>query len=67
MKVKQARVMRTRPRFDRWSLEFDANYDENLLNFNDVVEAAEYAGQYIGLCDSRPKYGTFVATITELD
>jgi hypothetical protein len=67
MKVKQARVMRTRPRFDVWRLEFDANYDENLLNFNDVVEAAEYAGQYIGLCDSRPKYGTFVATITELD
>lgn len=67
MKVKTSRVMRTRPRFDTWRLEFDANYDEKLLDFNDVVEAAEYAGQYIGICDSRPKYGTFVTTITELD
>jgi hypothetical protein len=32
-----------------------------------VVNAVEYAGQYVGLCDSRPKYGKFAARITELD
>ena len=67
MKVKMARVMRTRPRFEYWRLEFDATYDEKMLDFQSIVDAIEYAGQYVGLCDSRPKYGKFVATVTELD
>lgn len=67
MKVKQARVMRTRPRFNTWNISFVASYDENLLDFKDVVDAIEYAGQYIGLCDSRPKYGKFVARVSEID
>lgn len=67
MKVQQARVLRTRPRFNMWNITFTAAYDENILNFNDVVNAIEYGGQYVGLCDSRPKYGKFSAKITELD
>ena len=67
MKVKMARVMRTRPRFNMWSLSFTAAYDETVLDFREIVDAIEYSGQYVGLCDSRPKYGKFVATVTELD
>ena len=67
MKVQQARVLRTRPRFNMWNLTFTAAYDENILNFDDVVNAIEYGGQYVGLCDSRPKYGKFSTKITELD
>lgn len=67
MKVQKARVMRTRPRFNTWNCTFLASYDENLLNFNDIRDAIEYSGQYVGLCDSRPKYGKFTAKITELD
>ena len=67
MKVQQARVLRTRPRFNMWNITFMAAYDENILNFDDVVNAIEYGGQYVGLCDSRPKYGKFSAKITELD
>ena len=67
MKVKTSRVMRTRPRFNNWKLTCNAIYDENMLDFNTIVNAVEYAGQYVGLCDSRPKYGRFAATITELD
>ena len=66
MKVQQSRVLRTRPRFNMWNLTFTAAYDENILNFDDVVNAIEYGGQYVGLCDSRPKYGKFTAKITEL-
>jgi len=66
MKVQQSRVLRTRPRFNMWNLTFTATYDENILNFDDVVNAIEYGGQYVGLCDSRPKYGKFTAKITEL-
>lgn len=67
MTVMRARVMRTRPRFNTWNVSFVASYDENILDFNEVVNAIEYAGQYTGLCDSRPKYGKFVARIEELD
>lgn len=67
MKVKQARVMRTRPRFNMWNLTFTASYDEHILNFKEIVEAIEYCGQYVGLCDSRPKYGKFTARVTELN
>jgi len=67
MKVKQARVLRTRPRFNTWNICFTASYDENLLDFNTIVDAIEYSGQYVGLCDSRPKYGKFTAKVTELN
>ena len=67
MRVQSSRVMRTRPRFNMWNLSFIASYDEKVLDFGEVVDAIEYAGQYVGLCDSRPKYGKFVAKITELD
>lgn len=67
MKVQQARVMRTRPRFNTWDLSFEASYDEKIIDFETLINAIEYAGRYTGLCDSRPKYGQFVARITELD
>ncbi len=67
MRVMRNRIMRTRPRFNMWKVGFNAMYDENILSFSDIVDAIEYAGQYVGLCDSRPKYGRFVATIEELD
>ena len=66
MKVMRARVMRTRPRFNMWRLGFDAMYDENMLDLQSIVDAIEYAGAYVGLCDSRPKYGQFVATVEEI-
>ena len=67
MKVKQARVIRTRPRFNMWNISFTASYDENIIDFGEVCDAIEYAGQYVGLCDSRPKYGKFTAKVVELD
>ena len=67
MKVKTSRVMRTRPRFNMWNITFTAAYDETILNFDEIVNAIEYAGQYVGLCDSRPKYGKFVARVSEID
>lgn len=67
MRVQQSRVMRTRPRFNMWNLTFTAMYDEKILSFTDLEDAIAYAGQYVGLCDSRPKYGKFTARITELD
>ena len=67
MKVMRSRVIRTRPRFDTWNISFIASYDESVLDFREVCYAIEYAGHYVGLCDSRPKYGQFAARITELE
>jgi len=48
-----------RPRFTNWSLEFTLRYDEKYLNQDDIESILVYAGQYVGLCDYRPKYGKF--------
>lgn len=67
MNVMRAKITRTRPRFDMWNIKFIATYDEQYLDLDTLVKAIEYAGNFVGLCDSRPKYGKFVAMIKELD
>lgn len=67
MTVKKSRIMRTRPRFNRWQIEFNLMYDETGIDIDTIKNAIEYAGAYVGLCDSRPRYGKFVSIIEELD
>lgn len=67
MRVQQSRINRTRPCFNQWNITFNLLYNEEKIDLDTIVNAIEYAGQYVGLCDSRPKYGKFVATIEELD
>lgn len=67
MTVQKSRVLRTRPRFDQWNITFNLMYDETKMDLDTIVNSMEYSGQYVGLCDSRPKYGKFCATIEELD
>ena len=68
MVVNRARVTRTRARFDRWKTsEFEMLYDETKIDIEGILQAIENAGKYVGLCDSRPKYGQFTAIINELD
>lgn len=61
--VMRSKVIRTRPRFDRWQIQFTLQYDENHIDLETIVMCLEYAGQYVGLCDYRPKYGKFVTVI----
>lgn len=65
--IMRSKVMQTRPRFDRWEITFTLMYDESKIDLDVIVDAMEYAGVYVGLCDYRPKYGKFVATIKEID
>lgn len=62
-----SKVPRTRPRFDQWNISFNLMYEESKIDLDTIVNAIEYAGLYVGLCDSRPKYGKFVAIIEEID
>ena len=67
MTVQRSKILRTRPRFDKWSITFDLRYDETKIDINTIAQSIEYAGSYVGLCDSRPKYGKFAAIIEEID
>ena len=67
MNEQRSKVIRTRPRFDQWNITFTLVYNEDKIDLDTIVNAIEYAGQYVGLCDSRPKYGKFVAIVEEVD
>lgn len=66
MTVMRAKVNRTRPRFNNWRIRFEAMFDERIIDAATIAEAMEYAGSYIGICDSRTrKYGRFVCNVEE--
>ncbi len=67
MTVQRSRIVRTRPRFNQWHIVFNLLYDETKIDLDTIVNAMEYAGSFVGLCDSRPKYGQFTPIIEELD
>lgn len=67
MTVMRSKVMRTRPRFDQWAIQFKMNYDETKIDLDTIMSAMDYAGKYVGLCDSRPKYGKFCVMVEEVD
>jgi hypothetical protein len=61
--VQRNRVMRMRPIFRHWRLEFDAEMDEAILNLDELQNIIERAGR-IGLGDARKiGYGRFAPTV----
>jgi len=63
--VQRSRVMRTRPIFHKWSLNFDVQYLPSLVNKEQIVEAVEIMGIRVGLSENRPEYGRFNVTKVE--
>lgn len=59
VKVGQARVMRTRPKFNQWKLKFTVHYLSSVLDAEEIVGFVEAAGQVAGLGDGRPRFGRF--------
>jgi hypothetical protein len=57
--VMSSRVIRTRPIFRKWELEFDVDYAPEMISKNNVMMLAEHAGRFCGLCDHTPKFGRF--------
>lgn len=61
--VQRARIIRYRPLFRDWELEFDAIIiDTEYLDHHLLKELLDYAGKFKGIGDSRPKYGRFEVT-----
>lgn len=61
VRIKGQRIMRTRPKFDRWSFVATLKYDEYVLEASDIEGFAK--GATFG--DWRPKYGQCVAQVIE--
>lgn len=58
-RVTTSRVMRTRPRFPRWSVDIALSVNTEVINLAEVWDALEIAGERSGLGDHRPRFGRF--------
>lgn len=62
--VGKARVLRARPRFNKWRMRVALEVDEALLSYDQVAEILALAGKIKGIGDKRPevggRYGRFV-------
>ncbi|MBW1700476.1 MAG: hypothetical protein JRK26_27300 [Deltaproteobacteria bacterium] len=63
----KGRIIRHRPRLDEWKLNFELEYDENLLTETQMRKIVDDAGQRVGLLDFNPAhkgpYGRFIVTV----
>lgn len=57
--VNQSSVVRTRPRFEQWGIEFDLSYDEALIDEDRLKQCIIDAGKFARLGDFRKFYGEF--------
>lgn len=62
----RGRIVRHRPRLDKWECEFELDYDDTLLKEEQVRKVVDDAGDRVGLLDFRPErkgpYGRFMVT-----
>lgn len=65
--VQRARVMKCRPMFRDWAIEFDVIYDESQVQEDDIITASQTAGNIVGIGAWRPKckgeYGRFKSEV----
>jgi hypothetical protein len=62
-RVKQARVMRSRPIFRQWSTDVAVHYFPEAIDHSDVLAMLNHAANFVGIGDWRPKFGRFEVKI----
>lgn len=60
VRVGTSKIMRCRPRFNRWSLEFRIGFLQEHVSRSDVEKTLEDAGALAAIGDFRPRYGRFL-------
>ena len=60
VRISNRTAMRSRPRFDDWSVEVTLSYLPSAVDWATLLEIAQHAGAMTGLGDYRPKFGRFV-------
>jgi hypothetical protein len=63
VRVRDARTIRTRPRFPEWSAEFTAAYLPSVLDRDEVIAFYRISGALVGVGDWRPKFGKFTVEV----
>lgn len=64
VKVTTSRVIRVRPMIPTgWTLTFDIEYDESIVNPRNLEQAIVDAGSLCGIGDWRPKFGRFTMEV----
>lgn len=58
--VSGRRIMRARPIIHEWSTEVGFMFDPAVFDESDLLNALTIAGEQIGTCDRRPRWGRFV-------
>lgn len=59
VRINNRTVIRTRPRFDQWSVSVCVAFLPSMVDRATMIEIACYAGEMIGLGDYRPRFGRF--------
>ncbi len=59
VRIGTRRTMRTRPKFDAWSLDVTLAFVPSAVDGTTLLEIADIAGRMIGLGDFRPRFGRF--------
>lgn len=57
--IQRNRIVRSRPRFNKWELSFILCFDENRIEPGILKQILEESGVSRGLGDYRPKFGRF--------
>lgn len=65
VRVQRNRVMRTCPRFWPWGCMIEIHYDPRLLNEREILDILMLAGEEVGFCDWRPKFGRFRVEVSK--
>lgn len=60
--VERAKTLRTRPKFEEWSAQFEMMYSPSDFDDRTLHSLLDQAGR-VGLLDYRPHYGTFTTKI----
>ena len=62
VRIQRNRVMRTRPRIEKWWCEAEVQFDDKILDPAKITEIVTTTGREIGIGDWRPKFGRFTAS-----
>lgn len=63
VKIGQSRIMKTRPMFREWAVQFRVTWNPDIIkSAQDVLTAAQSAGVCCGVGDYRPRFGRYDAT-----
>lgn len=57
--VSRARILRTRPIIDNWSAVVEVTFEDTICNNSQIFKWLKKAGESVGVCDWRPRYGRF--------